>query len=257
MAIRVLASDLDGTLLNEESKISVETVEAVKAAQDAGIRFVAATGRAWSTAHPIFQEAGIEVDYILLNGAEFRISSGDVIYQETMGRDVAQKAMDVLLAMGMDIEVNTDQGDFSTNTKVCHTALKILDFDQFWNMAPKILKLFAFSDEPATVEKARKSLKGWQEVCVTSSAAWNVEVTAVAAQKGMMMKKAAEFYQVLSDEVMVFGDGENDETMFREFCHSRAVENAVLIVRMLAEKVIESNRKNGVAKEIKQILGGM
>lgn len=257
MAIRIIASDMDGTLLNEESKISVETVEAVKAAQDAGIRFVAATGRAWSTAHSIFQEAGIDVDYVLLNGAEFRTSSGDVIYQEVMDMDVAQKVMDVLLAVGMDFEVNTDQGDFTTNTKVCHTASKIPDFDQFWNMDPTILKFFAFSDEPATVEKARKGLKGWQKVCVTSSASWNVEVTAVTAKKGLMLKKTAEFYRILSDEVMVFGDGENDETMFRSFSHSCAVENAVPTILGLAEKVIESNRNNGVAKEINQLLGGL
>ena len=45
--------------------------------------------------------------------------------------------------------------------------------------------------------------------------------------------------------------------MFREFVHSRAMENAVPTIRRMAEKVIESNRKNGVAKEINQILGGL
>lgn len=54
---------------------------------------------------------------------------------------------------------------------------------------------------------------------------------------------------------MVFGDGENDETMFREFPHSCAVENAAPVIRSLAEKVIESNQNNGVAKEIYQIIG--
>lgn len=72
-----------------------------------------------------------------------------------------------------------------------------------------------------------------------------------------MLKRAAEFYGVPKDEVMVFGDGENDETMFREFCHSRAVKNAVPVIRRLAEKVIAGNQKNGVAKEINQILGGL
>ena len=72
-----------------------------------------------------------------------------------------------------------------------------------------------------------------------------------------MLKTAMEFYHVSNEEVLIFGDGENDATMFREFVHSRAMENAVPTIRRMAEKVIESNRKNGVAKEINQILGGL
>lgn len=77
MEVKILASDLDGTLLDQNSRISEKTAKAIKEAQNAGIHFIAVTGRSWETAHQIFQEAGIEVDYILLNGAEFRISSGE------------------------------------------------------------------------------------------------------------------------------------------------------------------------------------
>lgn len=257
MAIRILASDLDGTLLNEESRISAETEEAVKRAQRAGMRFVAVTGRAWSTAYPIFQEAEIEVDYVLLNGAEFRASSGEVIYQEAIEKNLAEKIMNYLSDAGIDFEVNTDKGDFSTNTKVCQTALEIRNFVQLWNQEARILKIFSFSDEKLLIDQVKKHFKGWQGISVTSSAVWNAEITAVDAEKGKMLKRAAEFYGVPKDEVMVFGDGENDETMFREFCHSRAVKNAVPVIRRLAEKVIAGNQKNGVAKEINQILGGL
>lgn len=256
MAIRMIASDLDGTLMDSGCRISAETADAVKMAQKAGIRFMAATGRAWSTAYPIFQRAGIDVDYILLNGAEFRVSSGDVIYQETIQRNVAEKLVDYLFAKGIDFEINTAQGDFSTNTKVCQTASEIRDLSRFWGVGPKILKVFSFSDECTIVENVREHLKGWQGISVTSSARWNIEITAAAAQKGRMLKRAADFYRVSAGEVMVFGDGENDETMFRKFRHSRAVGNAIPVIRSMAEKVIDSNHKNGVAKEINKILGG-
>lgn len=256
MAIQMIVSDLDGTLLDSGCRISAETADAVKMAQRAGIRFMAATGRAWSTAHSIFQETGIETDYILLNGAEFRVSSGEVIYQETIQRNVAEKLVDYFLDMGIDFEINTAQGDFSTNKKVFQAASEMRNLSHFWSVDPQILKFFSFSGERTIVENVREYLKGWQEISVTSSAGWNIEVTAAAAQKGKMLKRAADFYQVSAEEVMVFGDGENDETMFREFCHSRAVENAVPMIRNMAEKVIDSNHKNGVAKEIYNILGG-
>lgn len=256
MAIRILASDLDGTLLNEESRISDETVAAVKMAQSFGVRFIVVTGRAWNTAHPILQEAGIEADYVLLNGAEFRTSSGSVIYQEALGREKAQKILDYLSAMGMDFEVNTDQGDFSTNRKRCPSASELSDFEKFWSGKPKILKCFAFSDDLLLVEKIREDLKDWNGITLTSSAPWNIEITSPTADKGMMLKRATEYYQTANEEVVVFGDGENDETMFRRFSYSCAVENAVQTILGLAEKVIEGNQKNGVAKEINQILGG-
>lgn len=257
MTIRIIASDLDGTLLNAESRIAPETVKTVKMAQDAGIRFVAATGRAWDTAYPIFREAGINADYLLLNGAEFRASSGEVIYQEAMEKNLAKKIMAYLTAEGIDYEVNTDIGDFATNTEVCQTALKIRDFPKIWDKEPKILKFFAFSNKLSFVEKVRNDLIDWKDISVVSSADWNVEITAAAAKKGMMLKRVADFYQVSKEEVMVFGDGENDETMFMKFSHSRAVENAVPAIRNLAEKVIESNQNNGVAKEISKIIGGL
>lgn len=254
MAIRILASDLDGTLLNREGRISAETVEAVRMAQKNGMRFVAATGRAWSTAYPILREAGIEAGYVLLNGAEFRVSSGEVIYQESMRRDTAEKLMDYLSCKGMDFEINTDRGDFSTNTEICRTADRLDNFFRFGNRNPKILKFFVFSKKPVIPEKIKKYVTAQKEISVTSSAEWNLEITAAGAQKGKMLQRAAELYHVSAEEVMVFGDGKNDENMFREFCHSRAVANAVSNIQSLAEKVIGSNCENGVAEEIKQIV---
>lgn len=254
----IFASDLDGTLLNEKSKISAKTAEAVKMAQNAGFCFMAATGRSWVTAHMIFEEAGISPDYVLLNGAEFRSASGEVIYQEPMKQDVANQIIDALLKAAIDFEINTDQGDFSTNRKVCQTAAEFSDLLLIRNQELKILKIFAFSDEETDMEKVRSILQGFKGISVTTSAKWNVEITAESANKGNMLKKAAEYYKVPKSQVVVFGDGENDETMFREFQHSRGVGNAVPLIQSLAEKVIENHQNDGVAKEMIRIckIGG-
>lgn len=257
MVMQIIASDLDGTLLNEESEINESTIEAVRMAQCAGIRFIAVTGRSWNTAHSILREAGINGDYVLLNGAEFRTSSGKVIYQESIENYTAKKIIKYLSDVGIDFEINTDMGDYSTDTNICEAASEIPDFKQFWNRNPKILKIFIFSDISTHLGKIRKNLQYFNGITITSSAVCNIEVTSADAGKGMMLKKAAEYYQVSKEDVVVFGNGENDESMFREFSHSRAVENAVPIIRCLAEKVIDSNQNNGVAKEINHILGGI
>lgn len=254
MEVKILASDLDGTLLDQNSRISEKTAKAIKEAQNAGIHFIAVTGRSWETAHQIFQEAGIEVDYILLNGAEFRISSGEIIYQEFIQQDVAEKVIDYLLTARVGLEVNTDKEDFSTDTDLCQTASVFSEFFQFGEKKPKILKLFAFSKEAILMKNIKNHFSDWKEIFVTSSAVWNVEITASVAQKGNMLKKVIQYYGVSEDEVIIFGDGENDETMFQKFRRSRAVGNAVSLIRDLSEKVIGYHYENGVAKEIDQIL---
>lgn len=257
MQIQILASDLDGTLLNSNSKISEKTAQSVKKAQKEGKYFVAVTGRAWNTAHPIFQEAGIKVDYILMNGAEFRLSSGKVIFQEAIDKEIAERIMEYLQQLEIDFEINTNKGDFSTNIEVCN---KSMTFQKYYEIAKeevKILKFFVFSNNTDQIKQIKQYLKDWKGITVTSSALQNVEITSEAAKKGMMLERVTDFYSVPKEEVMVFGDGENDQSLFKTFEHSRAVQNAVPMLRKMAEKVIESNRENGVAKEIEYILGGL
>lgn len=255
--VRLLASDLDGTLLDGKSRITQETAETIRKAQNAGIKFVAVTGRSWSTAHEIFTDAGLVADYILLNGAEFRNTDGKVIYQEEMDSRAGHEVLEYLLSEKMDVEVITDIGEYATNTNVCQMASDFSEFVHIQHQMPRMLKMFSFSDNQERVEACRKGIQCFQGISVTSSAEWNIEVTSDRAQKGRMLKRAADYYGISTKEIMVFGDGYNDETLFCGFRHSRAMENAVPYIRSLAEKVIGSNGNNGVAKEINQILGGM
>ena len=252
MEVKILASDLDGTLLDQNSRISETTAKAIKEAQNAGIHFIAVTGRSWETAHQIFQEAGIEVDYILLNGAEFRISSGEIIYQEFIQQDVAEKVIDYLLTARVGLEVNTDKGDFSTDTDLCQTASVFSEFLQFGEKKPKILKLFAFSNEAILMKNIKNHFSDWKEIFVTSSAVWNVEITASVAQKGNMLKKVIQYYGVSEDEVIIFGDGENDVSLFEQTEKSYAMGQAKEYVKQHASHITKSNNEDGIYYALKK-----
>lgn len=69
-----------------------------------------------------------------------------------------------------------------------------------------------------------------------------------------MVERAAHLYGIDLDQIVVFGDGSNDESLFRTFPHSPAMENAVPLLHTLAEKVIESSVDCVVAKEVQRIL---
>ncbi len=68
-----------------------------------------------------------------------------------------------------------------------------------------------------------------------------------------MVKRIIDENAISSEEVMVFGDGVNDVCLFREFCHSRAVANAVPQIINMAEKVVADCEENGVAREVAEM----
>ena len=252
--IRLIASDLDGTLLNEESMLSEKTAECIRTAQQAGILWVAATGRSLKTASELMRTAGVSPEYLLLNGAEFRKSDGTLIFQKSIEESCAQEIIQMLMEKKLDFEINTPVGDFSTDCEFCDTASTMLAVEKIFDAQIKIQMIFIFPEEQNKLKNIKEFLKKRQDITVTSSATWNIEITDRQANKGAMLEQIAEYYGWSKEEVLVFGDGNNDISMFEKFPHSRAVKNAVESLKKNAEKVIESNRDDAVAQEVCRLL---
>lgn len=255
MSIKLLISDLDGTLLGADSRIASQTAVALNRAYKAGIPLLVATGRSWATASPILQQAGVICDFVLLNGAECRTSRGELLRVQPLPLQDARRAVDIIQQHRLGFEMNTDQGDFSTDTVLCNTAAPMPPWDAFWSQAPQVQKIFVFSQDSSKLEHTKQALCHLPHVTVTSSAPWNLEVTASEAQKGNMALWAMELYGLEPHEALVFGDGLNDESLFRAFPHTRAMGNAAPSLKKMAEQVIEPNTEDGVAREIDRLLG--
>ena len=77
--IKVIASDMDGTLLNSQHDITEENVKAILKSKELGIHFIIATGRMYDSVKPFMDKYGIKCEYILMNGAEFRDENGEIV----------------------------------------------------------------------------------------------------------------------------------------------------------------------------------
>ena len=141
MDIQLFVSDLDGTLLKWHSQVAPETAQAIQRAQQAGIRWLTATGRSWNTAAPLLEQAGISCDFVLLNGAELRSAKGELLLDASLSTATARQAADILSKHGIGLEINTDQGDFTTDTQFCNAAPLPEDF---WSRPLTVRKLFGF-----------------------------------------------------------------------------------------------------------------
>lgn len=225
MNIKLFASDLDGTLLDSNSKISARSAAAIRHVQQKGKIFLAATGRGWESVCPILKEAGVSFGAVLLNGAEYRTGDGKAVFRKYVADEAAGEILRLLSEHGIEFETHTGCGG-------------------------RILKFFIICHEPALRKALLEKLKRLSEIYIASSAPWNIEITSGSATKEKMLEKVGRLYGISNEEIAVFGDGENDKPMLRHFRHSFAMENAPDDVKRCAGTVIGTNDADGVAGEI-------
>ena len=84
----------------------------------------------------------------------------------------------------------------------------------------KFKRYLFFSEEQDKLKNIKEFLKKRHDITITSSAAWNIEITDRQVNKGTMLEQVAEYYGYSKEEVLVFGDGKNDILMFEKFPHS-------------------------------------
>ena len=282
--IKLIAADMDGTLIGNNGCISEENIKAVKKAQRKGIKFAIATGRALCDVTDILKQYNLKCDTLIMNGAQYLNEDGEVISSTYIKKE---KVKDIIEAMKYDnicIEIYTDNGFFTQNTpeetltsmirrvskfhpeipeekhienaknNVHYKNMQyIKDIDEF-TCNNNIAKFISFADDVEVIHKIEKKLNKIDGLAVAGSFATNVEVNDENAVKGKILLKAAEKYNINREEVAVLGDGMNDYSMFEEFPCSFAMDNAVPEIKSISKYITDSNINDGVAKAIYRIL---
>lgn len=244
MKIRMFVSDLDGTLLNSNHKISGFSAGIIRTAQNSGRVFLVATGRSWNSASRILGDAGITCGAVLLNGAEYRTKDGQVLFREYLGQEDTDRILSVLQKNELSFEMHTNIGDFAISA--CNTP-----------QAPhgiRVLKIFIPCHTPEIFNRIKRNLKASEHINITASGLTNMEITSSGATKALMLKKAASRLGISEEEIAVFGDGENDKSMLQQFRHSFAMKNAPKDVQKCSASVIGTNEKEAVALQIQKIM---
>ena len=280
--IKLVAVDLDGTLLDENHQLNDRTAQAIKEIQKQGITFMAATGRNFNSVSPLFKEKGIVCDYLLLNGALISDYHGNPILQIPFSIDVAEKAISALEKIELPYHINTDKGIITTNAEKCkmmfikhmkrhgmsdveiHEMMRTSSFGRYdrevKNISaylkenPVIYKMEAFGDEEKKIADTFSELNKIEELAITNSVADNIEVTVKQAQKGIALKELCKMKQIKKEEVVVIGDSLNDLSMMKEFKNSVAMNNAIDIIKQSASYITENNFDFGVGLVLEDLV---
>lgn len=284
--IRVIVSDMDGTLLGTDHKLNCRTTEAIKKACEEGIRFMIATGRSFEGAMKELKQADIVCDYIVSSGAELRDSQKNIIFSSAMKSEDYVNVYNVLQKYDISFIFCTVEADYCIGTR---DVLKknlfehIITFDNnivaeeieeneyYKRMAdrtklvpdilsllklnPKVTKVFVFSNNLGMLDEIKAELSKNSNLAISSSFSNNLEVTDVSAQKGPVVKMYIEKLGYTMDEVMVIGDSLNDYSMLSmDFGATVAMGNAHPQIKKVAKYVTKSNAEDGVAYLIEMLL---
>ncbi len=280
--IKLVAADLDGTLLDEKHQLNDRTAQAIKEIQKQGIKFMTATGRNFNSVLPLFKEKGIVCDFLLLNGALISDYHGNPILQTPFSIKAAEKAMAVLEKSELPYQISTNQGILSTDVQkgkmmfIQHMKRhgmsdeeiremmeksafgrydgEITDISAYLKGNPTIYKMEAFGDEEQKMTKTFDELQKIAELAITNSVASNIEVTVKEAQKGLALKEFCEREQIKEEEVVVIGDSLNDLSMMQLFKNSVAMKNAIDIIKETASYITEANYDYGAALVLEDLV---
>lgn len=284
--IKVIASDMDGTLLGDDHRPAPETLAAVKRACDAGIRFMIATGRNFPGAMAELKDSGLVCDYIVSSGAEVRNPQQQVVAVHPISINLCRAIYEEIKEYPLSVTFCTDGDDYKIGTpeeieeslmlqlhlffsnlpreelvrtetyqRIKRSTKTVSDMDGLEAAEVPVYKLFLYSEDKRMLDELKRRLEKNHEIAVASSFPTNLEITDVRAQKGPVLREYIESLGYMMDEVMVLGDSLNDLSMIEmDFGATVAMENADPEVKRAAKYITKSNSEFGVAYAIDELL---
>ncbi|WP_210129293.1 Cof-type HAD-IIB family hydrolase [Staphylococcus sp. GDX8P66P] len=283
--INLIATDMDGTLLNAAHEISEDNIQAIKYAQSQGITVVIATGRAFYEANAPINQTDLKVPYICLNGAEVRDESFNIMSTSNLNRELINRITEELNKENIFYQVYTNLGIYTENPlrdleiyidiaqragqvadvekiksgiqkRIDNGTLKVVDnYDKIQDTPGEIvMKILAFDSDLEKIDRVSETLAKSESLAVSSSSRGNIEITHSDAQKGIALNTIAERLNIDMKNVMAIGDNMNDVSMLERVGYSVAMENAAPEVKAIAKYETDSNEQSGVGKAIMKLL---
>ena len=284
--IKLIASDMDGTLLNHNHKIPKENVELINYAKNQGIEFIVATGRAYYEALPALNEENINCDVISFNGGivydkngniisitpmlpkdlyytieilksfdiSYQLYTKNTIYTKSIETDI-NAYIDLIRSNGYDPDVEHLRAEAQQKLDVGYIT-EVENIELYLNEKENPpIKIIAISNDISKLENAAKLLSENKSISITSSGANNIEIMHKNATKGEALKEIAKIYGINLENAVAIGDNLNDQAMLDIVGYSVAMKNGNTILKEQAKYVTEkTNSEGGVADTIFKLI---
>lgn len=281
--MKLIAIDLDGTLLAIDGSISEANRQAIYRAQEQGHRIAICSGRALLDIQGILQKNQIEAAVIAGNGAT--IYNGNILKQLAIKSEILQKLLDLAESLNLYHEVYTNEGIFGKEegrnlleeerdqllARDPHLDKKIFDlkigiqFSQHhMRLVPDLRKIpftefvpykfFVYSFHAEKRQQFYREISSMEDISITSGTGEVLEVGNKQANKGFGLQYLANYYKIPLTNTIAIGDNLNDLSMFKVSGISIAMENGHEEAKRVADYVTKSWDEDGVAHALEKFV---
>lgn len=282
MSIKLIASDMDGTLLDPQGKITAQNIAAIGCLAEKDIEFLICSGRDYTDAKNIMEGCGITCGYICLSGAltfdrygtmqsEIPLTSQNLFdiekifsdhqvpmeiltagrrYTTASKKEKLQQTLAFLKSRAGTSPVRLEKLEEAARKRVA----KVTFIRSLKEIAHKetIFKICGNGLAPQKAAGMKDAFSAFPDLAAASSFPTNIELTNSRAQKGLALKAYAERKGISLKDIMVLGDSDNDLSMFTpEFGWTVAMENSMNCILDAAKYRTKSNAEDGVAWAVK------
>lgn len=248
--IKLVAVDMDGTLLKTDGTISPLTRDCVARLREKGVVFVLSTGRPLSGVQAFCKDLHIEDQpLVLFNGAKAYVD-GKLIYRRDLDEETVSRILQDEALMPYDLAVWADGELYITRPgPLAEFYMSIVKekahyFDRTNATLHNVTKVVALWDQ-SMGEMAKRVAPHYPGVNVHTTRPYFLEFNAHGADKGSALLATGTLLNILPREMLAFGDGYNDITMLAS-CIGVAMANAEAPVQKAARYVTQSNDEDGI-----------
>jgi len=263
MAIKLVAIDMDDTLLDGTLQVSPRTCEAIHKAQEQGVIVTIATGRMFTSALPFAHKLNMQHPIISYNGGMIRYaSSKEMVFHQFIASDVAGQIVELCRQRGWYL-----QSYMNDELYVVERCAKAKSYEQlagidavalgqdFYSMKHEPTKMLSIG-EPHEIQEIQKIVneKFAGKIFAATSKSTYLELTHPSVNKGHALALLAEKLGIRQEEVMAIGDSNNDYPMLEYAGFGVAMGNASERVKSIAKAVTGHHNAHGVAEALEKYI---
>lgn len=263
LSYRLVAIDLDDTLLDKDLNISERARECIRAAQELGVYVTLATGRMFRSAVPFAEQIGVNIPLITYQGALVKNSrSGEVLYHRPVPARLVRPVIKRVKKFGYHLQMYyednlcmeklTPEGqDYANLARVDITLVPDL-----LEACPEPTKILIVNYDESLLNELFEVLRKefGEELYITKSKPYYLELMHPEATKGKALKVVADYFGVPRESVLAIGDSFNDVDMIQYAGLGVVMGNAREEIKQFADYVTLTNEEDGVAEVLQRFV---
>ena len=261
--IRLLLSDVDGTLVPRDKVLTERTLRAINDLREAGILFAITSSRPPRGLNMYIDPLALSTPISAFNGGMIIQPDQRVLEERTIETDVVATMIELLDEEDISVWVyrgrewyvrDADGPHVHHEAEVCQ--FEPLAVESFDSVSDGVAKVVGASDDVDALNRARLAVQAkiGPRVSATNSQPYYLDITNPRANKGVVVEYLSSKFDIPTDAIAAIGDAHNDVAMFERAGVSIAMGNAEADVKSSAGEITTSNEDEGFARAVEQFI---